>query len=71
MRCDRAVTAEISRVVLQESVHLIARNADLMKIMRIVTNDAFLLRARVAFVIAFTVTFVLIFVLAPLISFNF
>ena len=36
------MTAKISRVVPQEFVHLVAGDADLMKIMRVVADDAFI-----------------------------
>jgi hypothetical protein len=37
------VTAKISRMVLQEFVHLVARYADLMEIMRVVADGALVL----------------------------
>src|ERR1700686_2020320 len=42
MRSDRTGTAKISRVILQEFVHLVAGDADLMKIMRVVADGAFI-----------------------------
>jgi len=40
VRSHVTVTAKISRMVLQEFVHLVARYADLMEIMRVVADDA-------------------------------
>jgi len=70
------MTAEVARVVPQEFVHLVAGNTDLMKVMRIVADDAFIafiLMAAfviaVVFIVVITVVvIVVIAVVIPLIT---
>lgn len=42
MRSGVAMTAIVAGVVVQKFVHLVARNADLMKMMRAVTDNTLL-----------------------------
>jgi hypothetical protein len=70
------MTAEVARVVPQEFVHLVAGNTDLMKVMRIVADGAFipfiLMAASViavVFIVVITVVvIVVIAVVIPLIT---
>ena len=55
MRSDRTTTAKISRVIVQEFVHLVAGDADLMKIMRVVADGAFICGVAVFGLLAFNV----------------
>jgi hypothetical protein len=56
------MTAEVARVVPQEFVHLVAGNTDLMKVMRIVTDGAFI--ALIVLVATFMVAVVFIVMVA-------
>lgn len=80
MRSDGAGPAEVPRVVLQIFVHLVARDTDLVKIMRVVANGtlipvvALVVAAVIPFMIPLVVTLMIaamvVIVVFALVAFN-